>query len=76
MENKERAVRVADIQVSGGLDTGNGYMKGILKSENSEIIVDYPSVVSIYDVENDIKTEGENIKAEISDIFNRMYQVI
>ena len=72
MENKERAVRVADIQVSGGLDTGNGYMKGILKSENSEIIVDYPSVVSIYDVENDIKTEGENIKAEISDIFNRM----
>lgn len=60
-----------EIRLNGGLDTGNGYMKGEIQGKGM-ISVDYPSINAIYSLANDIKAEGQAIGNIISDIFNTM----
>lgn len=60
-----------EIRLNGGLDTGNGYMKGEI-SGKTDINVDYPSVNAIFTLANDIKAEGPAVAGVIEDIFNQM----
>ena len=59
------------MRLSGGLDTGNGYMKGEIKG-NEMIFVDYPSTHAVFSLANDIKAEGPAVANVIGDIFNQM----
>lgn len=59
------------MNLKGGLDTGNGYMKGLIQGEH-EMVVDFPTVCSLYTIVNDIKAEGGAIETTIKNIFNQM----
>lgn len=59
------------MRLNGGLDTGNGYMKGEIKG-NEMIYVDYPSTHAVFSLANDIKAEGPAVANVIADIFNQM----
>lgn len=59
------------MKLSGGLDTGNGFMKGEIKG-NEMIFVDYPSTHAVFSLANDIKAEGPAVANVIADIFNQM----
>ena len=61
-----------EIKVTGGLDTGNGYLKASLHGEDELILADMPSVCSIYSLSADIKAEGPAVDQVMNDIFNEM----
>lgn len=60
-------------KIVGGLDIGNGYVKGKLRGENNDIsILDLPSAVAIDNSPNDIPVPDSEVGNVISDIFNEM----
>lgn len=61
-----------EIKVTGGLDTGNGYLKASLHGADEPILADMPSVCSIYSLSADIKAEGPAVDQVMNDIFNEM----
>ena len=57
----------------GGLDIGNGYVKGKFRGNNDVVsILDLPSAVAIDNNPNDIPVPENEIDEVISDIFNEM----
>ncbi|MBQ7635801.1 MAG: ParM/StbA family protein [Lachnospiraceae bacterium] len=60
------------MRIIGGIDIGNGYVKGLIENEKThkETVVDIPSSVAYVTNIHDIKTEGKDIPYVIDNIFN------
>ena len=60
--------------IIGGLDVGNGYMKGEFMTDIGQPteIIDFPSVATVFTFPTDVKAEGDGIPKTVEDIYNRM----
>ena len=64
---------MSQTKIIGGLDIGNGYVKGKLRSTDEKIsILDLPSSVAVDNNPVDIPTPDSEVENVINDIFNEM----
>jgi plasmid segregation protein ParM len=64
---------MSQTKIIGGLDIGNGYVKGKLRGTDEKIsILDLPSSVAVDNNPVDIPTPDSEVENVISDIFNEM----
>lgn len=61
-------------RIVGGLDIGNGYVKGLMKenADKAPTVVDIPSGVSIMTRPNAVPLKDDEAKGELEDFFNKL----
>lgn len=65
------------VEVVGGIDVGNGYVKGRLKGERTgSTIVDMPSAVSVMPDVSALKPSAGEIPGLVADIYNELDMVV
>ena len=64
---------MSNIKLVGGLDIGNGYVKGKIRDANNKVsLLDLPSAVAIDTAPAAIPVSDNEVSAVVDDIFNEM----